>query len=276
MPKLRSTPSEVLTLSERDEALLASLASHQFLTFSQVRRLHFHARSETPARRALWRLADQGLAGNVFEWTPYGRQTVWYVTAAGEVASGLRLPGTRRRRTAHLGLGKLAHTLSVNEFCIGLVEEARQRRDHFSWSSWRNEVAHRIPKQGLLIPDAALFFEFRDGGGALRFLEMDTGSMALDRVGVKCGRYRVLHDSETWRGTYPIFPKVATVLGGRNQENRLRYLLDQASRVTGYESRGPKFLFAKEKDLKEHGPLSRVWWWSRLYAEPERLNFFED
>ena len=97
MPRLRPTPTEIRTLSGRDEEVVSSLARHQFLTFSQVHRLHFPDRSATPARRCLWRLADRGLAGNVFEWTPYGRQTTWYATAKGEVAAGIRLPGARRR-----------------------------------------------------------------------------------------------------------------------------------------------------------------------------------
>jgi hypothetical protein len=279
MPKLRPTPTEVRTLSQRDESLLASLASHQFLTFSQVHRLHFHARSETPARRALHRLADQGLAGAVFEWTPYGRQSVWYATAQGEVAAGIRLPGTRRRRSEHLGLGKLAHTLSVNEFCTRLVEESRRRGDHFSWASWRNEVALRIPKQGLLIPDAVLLYELADGGGAYRFLELDTGSMGLDRVGVKFSRYKALYDSGAWKAHYSSFPKVATVLGGWSQERRLRRLLQQAGTVTrgAYGAVGVEFLFATERDLAEHGALGRIWWWAKPYREePVRKGFFAD
>ena len=72
MPRLRPTPTEIRTLSGRDEEVVSSLARHQFLTFSQVHRLHFPDRSATPARRCLWRLADRGLAGNVFEWTRTG------------------------------------------------------------------------------------------------------------------------------------------------------------------------------------------------------------
>lgn len=51
--RMRPTPIYIQTLSERDKSLLASLAAHQFLTFSQERRRHFHGRSETlPILRA--------------------------------------------------------------------------------------------------------------------------------------------------------------------------------------------------------------------------------
>jgi len=231
MPKLRPTPTEICTLSGRDEEVVSSLARHQFLTFSQIHRLHFADRSQTPARRALWRLADKGLAGNVFERTPYGRQTVWYATAKGEVAAGLRLPGAKRRRGEHLGPGKLAHTLSVNEFCTRLVEQARRRGDEFSSEDWRNEVALRIPRQGLVIADAFFCYREADGGHAFRFLEWDTGSMPVHQVGLKIDRYRELFSSKAWKAEYRVFPKVAMVLGDRRQDERPKFLLREAGRL---------------------------------------------
>ena len=238
-----------------------SLAMHGFLTFSQVRRLHLPGVSTTPARRALRRLADRHLAANFFDATPVGRETVWYATTAGLEVAGQTVPALRDRRPGHVGRSKLAHTISVNEFGIRLVECARERGDEFGYGDWRNEVGSKLPGAQLVIADAFLTYRLAAGGRALRFLEMDLGTMPSMAVEEKYGRYVTLWRSGTWKRNYTAFPKVATVVGGRRQTERLARLLAVAEAARGRDGE-PDLLFATAEDVEQEGPLGTVWRWA--------------
>ena len=261
MPRLRPTSTEIRPISERDEEVLISLTLHGFLAFSQVRRLHLPGVSTTPARRTLRRLADRHLAANFFEATPVGRETVWYATTAGLEVAGLTLPALRDRRPSHVGRSKLAHTISVNEFGIRLVECARERGDEFGYGDWRNEVASKLPGGGLVIADAFMTYRLASGGRALRFLEMDLGTMPSMAVEEKYGRYVALWRSAAWKRQYTAFPKVATVVGGRRQNERLARLLAVAELARGRDGE-PDLLFATADDVWRNGPLASIWRWT--------------
>src|SRR6266540_1301945 len=117
------TAPEIVVLSERDGEVLASLARHGFLSFSQILRLHFPGRSSaTPARRALGRLRVLGLAASAR--APGSHRQLWHATPTGYDAAGVSRP----RGTAQaVGGSRIAHTLAVNEFCVALAEAARSR-----------------------------------------------------------------------------------------------------------------------------------------------------
>jgi len=180
----------------------------------------------------------------------------------------------RRGRFEHLGIGKLAHTLSVNEFCTLIAEEARPRGDEFTSEDWRNEVALRIPKRGPLIADAFFCYREADGGHAYRFLEWDSGSMPIAEVGLKVERYRDLFASKAaWQNEYRVFPKVTFVLGGRRAQDRLQALLGEANRMRllyhglSSSSSDLHFLATTEQELEREGPFGRIWWWAEPRGE---------
>jgi Replication-relaxation len=254
----RSTPSSTdrVVLLERDEAVLHSLVLHPLMSFEQIRRLHFPGlTSSTPAKRCMARLHEQGLAC----WLagPPVHRRVWYASAAGHAALGQR---AARNHASVRGTSKVRHALAVNEFCVSLAQQARERGDVFTHTHWRNEVAHKLPG-GLLVPDAVLTYELAGGGQAFRFLEMDLGTMPIARVQAKFLRYSTYWRSEHWRREYPVFPKVALVLAGPAQRERLRGLLGLAALVRESVP-ALEILVGTADDVPTGDPLANVWHWA--------------
>jgi len=167
------------------------------------------------------------------------------------------LPGGRAESPI-TGKSRVAHTVAINEFCVALSEEARMRGDRFSHLHWRNEIPHRAPG-GLIVPDAVLTYELADGAQALRFLEMDLGTMPVPRVQEKFLRYASYRRSDTWRRHYIAFPKVAVVLAGPYQRERLGHLLRAATRILSGIATPPAVLLTAADDVTEAGPLARIW-----------------
>ncbi len=255
-----STAAELRPLPEREEAVLLSLAMHRLLAFSQVRRLHFTDLSAPPARRALARLERRHLAGHFIEATPIGRESVWYATTEGFEVAAATWPEIRKPRAGSVGARKLDHTIAVNEFCTRLVGEARERGHTFGPADWRNEEALKLPGGRLLVADAFIVYGFA-GRWALRFLEMDLGTMPAMAVEEKYLRYVSLFRSGGWRRDYLRIPKVATVVGGRNQSERLDRLVCAATLARGRDGE-PDLLFATADDVAGSGPLTDIWQWA--------------
>ena len=248
--------SEEALLIERDEEVLLSLALHQLLSFRQIRRLHFAEVTEKPPKRSLARLAERGLAA-ALTGLSLGHRSVWHATAAGYSALGLAAP---KARVTGRGTIRVRHALAVNDFGVSLAAAAAERGDRFTAQHWQNEVAHKIPG-ALLVPDAVLTYELANGSQAFRFLEVDLGTMPVARVQAKLLRYSTYWRSEWWRRDYPVFPKLAVVLGGRAHRDRLRRLLGLASLVRGATS-GIEVLLAASDDVDAEGPLAPVWHWA--------------
>jgi len=241
-------------LVERDEAIVESLALHHLMTAGQIKRLHFPDVSDRPIRRVMPRLAGRGLVAALSD-RARGHGKVWYATALGLATLGL--PPVRARAPV-AGRSRIAHTLAINEFCVALTEEARLRGDRFGHLHWRNEVPHKAPG-GLVVPDAVITYELADGSQALRFLEMDLGSMPVPRVQEKFLRYASYRRTDYWRGHYLAFPKVAVVLAGPYQRERLEHLLRAASRILSGIAAPPVVLLAAAEDVATRGPLAPIW-----------------
>src|SRR6266542_7029197 len=252
--RLIPSPCDGRVLVERDEAVLESLALHGLLTFDQIRRLHFAGVSERPAKRVLARLAGWELVGATSD-PVRGHRKVWHATPVGRAAVGL--PGGRAESPI-TGKSRVAHTVAINEFCVALSEEARMRGDQFGYLHWRNEIPHRAPG-GLIVPDAVLTYELADGAQALRFLEMDLGTMPVPRVQEKFLRYASYRRSDHWRAHYLAFPKVVVVLAGPYQRERLGHLLRAATRILSGIAAPPVVVLATAEDVATRGPLDPIW-----------------
>ncbi len=85
--------------------------------------------------------------------------------------------------------------------------------------------------------------------------------MPLARVQAKLLRYAVYLGSGAWRGDYPVFPKLAVVLEGPGEEERLAALAGLAARIRA-GARGLEVLLAAGADLAREGPLGPVWTWA--------------
>ncbi len=163
-----------------------------------------------------------------------GALRAWYLTEAGaDLAESIPDRGEDRRKVldACQASGPLqAHTLAVNEVGLAFLRAARERGDEFSAPSWRHEVAHPIgPAPGmrrgeLLITDAVfayLLVAEHEVRFQYRFLELDRGTMPLDKLARKLARYarlyrfrpRAQHRGEerpppAWEAHYPAFPAI--------------------------------------------------------------------
>ena len=122
-------PGPIVT--ERDRALLRSLAEYRLLTSEQLERLHFQ--SAQTALRRIRRLEQVGLVvrrrsdavpTQIISLSPQG---VAMVTA--NATPGLGAAAARRRPVALPGTYFLRHQLEVNDFRIAVAHSAGQRPD---------------------------------------------------------------------------------------------------------------------------------------------------
>ena len=85
--------------------------------------------------------------------------------------------------------------------------------------------------------------------------------MPVATVQTKFLRYAQYLASGAWRQEYLVFPKLAVVLSGRAQRDRLRRLLRLAALVRG-DAADLEIQLAAGDDVATEGPLSPVWQWA--------------
>ena len=128
------------------------------------------------------------------------------------------------------------HTLAINETGIAFVNAARARHDECNELSWHHDVAHPIPpirdgrNDHLFITAALLtYIEIREGAAVphQRFIELDCGTLAAERLAKKLAAYKLLHDDAPqttgqrrigWRSLYRSFPSVLVVLATQDHD----------------------------------------------------------
>lgn len=218
----------------------------------------------------------------------------WYVTEQGaELAEAIpdRVEDRRKLLDARQASGPLqAHTLAVNEVGLCFLRAARERGDEFAARSWRHEVAHPIgPAPGMrrgevVICDAVFAYLLVEEDEAIRFnyrfVELDRGTLPLDKLDRKLSRYTRLYGFRprpqrrgdaappaAWKAHYPVFPEVLVCFADRPRAvlERRRWVVAQLCRTNPELEQTPvRFSFCLLDDLREKGPFAPI------FTESER------
>lgn len=271
------TRRETEGASDGGAEVLSSLAQHRLLSAAQVHAIHTPHASPRWARRLLGRLERAGLATHV---RPAGAGKLWQLTQAGAdlLATG---PDASHEPpkvlTPAQATGPLwRHTLAVNDTGIAFLNAARERGEEFGPLSWRHEVAHRLNQPGrrrqLIVADALLTYLLTDDDEhalEYRFLELDRGTLTVDRLTTKLAHYaRLYHDRDpqgqpTWARRYLAFPAVLVVFAHQPRlqlERRMRTVA-ALCRTDPELERTPQVsvLFALLEDLAREGPFAPIY-----------------
>ena len=177
----------VVSLDERDHALLLGLLEHKVLTTHQIKSLFFRPQTvSTPDEGT----EDLGLSRSFTVGRGFGEgrpPACWFLTKTGLAAiaeaKGGRprtSPGPPMRATEEAS--NLAHRLGVNAFFCALAEASRANEGH-CLATWRPEHWVRT-KAAEVKPDG--FGRYLHPGGACEFyLEYDRGTEALGALARK-------------------------------------------------------------------------------------------
>lgn len=215
--RLTATAIEAIAgrLSDRDRAILASIAEHRFLTVRQVEALHFadHAPASGSriARRTLARLRGLSLLGTLERRVGGVRAgsagMVHYVDDAGQRL----LHGYRRQRVQDPSARFVEHRLAIADTHIGLVSAHRDGAidlvestvEPTSWRRYTGLGGARVT----LKPD--LYVETAAGRELVHawFVEVDLGTESIPTLLRKCHdyeRYRRTGTEQEQHGSFPL------------------------------------------------------------------------
>lgn len=207
-------------LSERDVAILRSVAAHQFLTVRHIQTLHFADHppdaSGRLARRTLARLRDHRLLGTLQRRIGGIRagsvSRVHYLDGVGDQLLNGRSAQTARRRSRDPSSRFLNHRLAVADAHVALV--AADRRDLFELvecaiepASWRRLVGLGGTRLTL---KADLYVEIAPTRGSdfvdPWFIEVDLGTEGIQTLLKKCRDYEAYRRTgiEQEHGGFPL------------------------------------------------------------------------
>lgn len=209
------------SLSDRDLAVLRSVAALHFVTTKQLERLHFHDAHATSlaaaraARRVLARLHDLHLLDRLERRVGGVRagsaSFVWLLTSL-----GFRLLGDdKRRRSREPSLVHLSHVLAVAELVVQLHERSRATDVELlsvepEPTCWRAFVGHH-GAQALLKPDLRLTLGI--GEHELHwFVELDRATEYRSALTRKLGTYVMAWRDGGEQTRAGVFPRVLWVV----------------------------------------------------------------
>jgi hypothetical protein len=182
-------------LTDRDRRIALDCYEHRVLTTDQLKRLHFKGVRSTRARleqlyelRVLERFRPAWQRGQGS--TPYH----WLLDEAGAHLVAEQLGRDRKelgwRRQAAIALAHsstLAHQLAVNEFFVGLDEEAHARGGRLA--AWWGERRSAHALEGTARPDGYGRIELPDQPPVSLLLELDRATEDYGRLREKARRY---------------------------------------------------------------------------------------
>ncbi len=265
----------VVSLDERDHALLLSLLEHKVLTTHQIKNLYF--RSFRRCQHRMKELRDLDLVSSFSVGRGFGEgrpPACWHLTKAGlaEIADakGVRvsdLPWVPDQ--SYRGNLLLAHRLGVNAFFCALAEASRFHEAH-CLATWRPE--HWVRTEAAEVkPDG--FGRYLHPGGACEFyLEYDRGTEAFGALSRKLEGY--LRLAANWSEEQELvgFPNLLIIVpeGVREGEvgSALRHAIGRLH-IGGSLSTSFPLHAASEEQLTELGVLGAVW--RHLPTDGERI-----
>lgn len=211
-------------LSERDDAVLGSLARLRLATSDHLERLHF--REGSPAtqgrrcRKVMARLVDQrlvtrldrriggvraGSAGFIYRLAPKGHQVLDLLTGD-EMGRVLRRPEPSRHLTDHTLASTEIYTRLVEAARAGRLELVRYEPEPACWRTYLGSGGQRI----VLRPDG-LVVTASPGGETEHwwFLEVDLGTEAPVTIRNKVAAYLTYATTGQEQAAHDVFPRVA-------------------------------------------------------------------
>jgi hypothetical protein len=240
-------------LSERDRAIIGSVARLRLATSVQLERLHFHDLAASARARVRRRVLARLVTWRVLMTMPRriggiragSSGLVFALDSAGQHLSIAGTGSARRPREPSLAL--LGHTLAVSELYVALVELS-QRTGGFQVSDYQTEPAcwHANGFGGWLKPDAYLKLsteQFDD----YWWIEADKGTEHLPTIRRKLQTY-LDHVHSGGSGPEGITPRVLVMVPGEERWAALaelvRHLPDPAGKLlhVATESHAPKYL----------------------------------
>ncbi|MEV6906007.1 replication-relaxation family protein [Amycolatopsis sp. NPDC051071] len=191
-------------LTVRDKWLLALLHEHRVLTSFQIQDAAFPS-----GRSARQRVLDLYLWCAISRFQPFqqlGSAPMHYVLGpagaavlAAEHGREVKDLGYRHDRAMAIAHNqRLAHTVGVNDFFTSLIARTRHAKADEAVTAWWSESRCARHFGDLVIPDGYGRWCTRHRGGAREvewFLEFDTGTESLTKVGRKLAGYARLAES---------------------------------------------------------------------------------
>lgn len=258
-------------LTKRDKEVLLSVYYHRCLTTEQIAEMHFkydsngkeNSQSSVIARRRLRKLFDYALTDRFFvdvgENNGSSQAHVVLDSTGAKVVAGLlnlKLEEVSWRYEMNdARLPYLGHMVSVNEFYLWLLKEARKRGHDVTGFRVENHIRHEFTYWGQKMtfnPDAYGQYWYGNEGFHF-FLEWDNGTMTPTTFQKKHQRYVGFYASEEYLKCYESFPMVLTVTTTKERALQLRnsiYSKDDTDMV---------WLFTSEEEAREN-VLGEIWW----------------
>ena len=269
----------MVSLDERDHALLLSLLEHKVLTTHQIENLFF--RSFRRCQHRMKELRDLGFVSSFTVGRGFGEgrpPACWFLTKAGlaeiAVAKDVRpsdLPWIpdQSYRTNLL----LAHRLGVNSFFCALAEASRAHEGN-CLATWRPE--HWVRTRAAEVkPDG--FGRYLHPGGACEFyLEYDRGTEAFGALARKLEGYLQLAAGWTKEQELLGFPNLLLIVPEGVREGEVGSALRHATSVLhtpGSLATSFPLYVASENVLTEVGVLGVVW--KHLPTDGDRLSLVD-
>jgi hypothetical protein len=266
----------MVSLDERDHALLLNLLEHKVLTTHQIKSLFF--RSFRRCQHRMKELKDLGLVSSFAVGKGFGEgrpPACFILTKAGlsEIAkakdvrvSDLPWVPDHSYRSNLL----LAHRLGVNGFFCALAEASRAHEGH-CLATWRPE--HWVRTRAAEVkPDG--FGRYLHPGGACEFyLEYDRGTEAFGALSRKLEGYLRLAAGWTKEQNLVGFPNLLIIVPEGVREGEVASALRHAIgslHVSGSLATSFPLYVASEDQLVELGVLARAW--KHLPTDGDRLS----
>ncbi|MDG4796006.1 replication-relaxation family protein [Micromonospora sp. WMMD1082] len=226
-------------LSDRDLAVLQSLAMLRLLRGDQVQRLHVaEGSAETRARRAralLQRLAELKLvvrlARRVGGVRAGSAGYVYGLSGHGQAVLAVDGPtGGRRRRVWETSPSFMGHVLDGSEVYIRLVEAERTGKLEIlnfqaEPAAWRHFPGPGGPT-ATLKPDGFVRLGIGDVESSA-FLEVDRGTESVPTLVRKCRTYAAYWQSGIEQAAHAVFPRVLWLASGARSAERITRALTQ-------------------------------------------------
>lgn len=175
---------------QREEAILLSLKKLDYLSRSQIQKLH-QLGGERNARRVL---------NNMSEYLSSFRdvENIYYLNKAGRERVGSHVA---RHKTNQVG-----HYLMRNDMYI-----------HYRPTEWKNEMKVTVQGEGMVSIITDAYFEYKQ---RLHFLEVDH-LQHMQKNYEKVEKYRKIKDTGVYQDRYKYFPRLVWVTLTENRKEQL-------------------------------------------------------